>query len=69
MRRCESLRHEVLGFIAIKTRSRLGLYQLSMMFPQVSTRERRSKSYRSALGGVVLRPWLWPHAFVYAAIS
>ena len=57
------------GLIEIKTRSRLGLYQLSMMFPQIATRERRSKSYRSALGDVVLRPWLWPHAFVYAAIQ
>ena len=58
------------GLIDIKTRSRLGLYQLSMMFPQIATRERRSKSYRSALGGVVLhRPWLWPHALVYAAIQ
>lgn len=57
------------GLIDIKTRSRLGLYQLSMMFPQIATRERRSKSYRSALGGVVLRPWLWPHASIYAAIQ
>ena len=55
--------------VRIKTRSRLGLYQLSTRFPHIATRERRSKSYRSAIGSVVFHPWLWPHALVYSAVQ
>jgi hypothetical protein len=55
--------------LGIKTRSRLGLYQLGMVFPQIANRERRSKSYGSAIRSIALRPWLWPHAAVYAAVQ
>lgn len=55
--------------LGIKTRSRLGLYQLRTVFPQIANRERRSKSYRRAIWGLAWRPWLWPHAAVYTTVQ
>jgi glycosyltransferase involved in cell wall biosynthesis len=52
----------------IKTRSRLGRYELRQRFPDLVARERATKSYRSAVEGIVLRPWLWPAAIVYAVV-
>jgi glycosyltransferase involved in cell wall biosynthesis len=55
--------------IRIKTRSRLGLYQLHSRYGEIASREQRSKSYRGAAGTVAFRPWLWPHACVYLAVQ
>jgi glycosyltransferase involved in cell wall biosynthesis len=55
--------------IRIKTRSRLGLYQLHSRYAEIASREQRSKSYRGAAGTVAFRPWLWPHAGVYLAVQ
>lgn len=55
--------------LRIKTRSRLGGYELRTRFPELTIRERRSKSYGGAVGLILLRPWLWPHAIVYAAVQ
>ena len=54
--------------VRIKTRSRLGRYELRQRFPDLSARERTTKSYRQAVLDVVVRPWLWPAAIVYAAV-
>lgn len=54
--------------VRIKTRSRLGRDQLRQRFPDLAARERATKSYRSAGTTILLRPWLWPAAVVYAVV-
>jgi glycosyltransferase involved in cell wall biosynthesis len=54
--------------VRIKTRSRLGRYQLRQRFPDLAVRERGTKSYRNAIWTIVVRPWLWPAATLYAAV-
>jgi glycosyltransferase involved in cell wall biosynthesis len=54
--------------VRIKTRSRLGRYELRQRFPDLVATERTTKSYRSAMASIVVRPWLWPAAVVYAAV-
>jgi hypothetical protein len=54
--------------VRIKTRSRLGRYELAERFPEIVARERRTKAYGNAMHGIVVRPWLWPAAAVYAAV-
>jgi hypothetical protein len=54
--------------VRIKTRSRLGRYQLRQRFPDLAVRERTTKSYRNAAWTIVLRPWLWPAALLYAVV-
>ena len=53
----------------IKTRSRLGRYQLRQRFPDLVARERTTKSYRNAMWTIIVRPWLWPAAMFYAAVQ
>ena len=48
--------------VRIKTRSRLGRYELRQRFPDLVARERATKSYRNAMWTIVVRPWLWPAA-------
>lgn len=55
--------------LRIKTRSRLGGYQLRKLFPEITRRERASKSYQAAIWLIALQPWLWPHAIVYAVVQ
>jgi glycosyltransferase involved in cell wall biosynthesis len=52
--------------VRVKTRSRLGGYELAREFPALMLRERGAKSYGGAARAVALRPWLWPAAVVYA---
>ena len=52
----------------MKTRSRLGRYQLRQRYPDLVARERTSKSYRGAMRTIVIRPWLWPAAALYAVV-
>jgi glycosyltransferase involved in cell wall biosynthesis len=58
----------VSGLLRIKTRSRLGRYQLHRRFPALAARERTTKSYGSAMRTIMVRPWLWPAAVVYATV-
>jgi glycosyltransferase involved in cell wall biosynthesis len=60
--------HRFSDLVRIKTRSRLGRYQLRQRFPDLVARERTTKSYRNAMGPIVIRPWLWPAAVVYGAV-
>ena len=55
--------------VRIKTRSRLGRYELGQRFPDLMARERGTKSYSDAVRTLVVLPWLWPAAFVYAAVQ
>jgi glycosyltransferase involved in cell wall biosynthesis len=52
----------------IKTRSRLGRYELMQRFPDLVAGERTTKSYRTALRTILIRPWLWPDAIVYMIV-
>jgi glycosyltransferase involved in cell wall biosynthesis len=54
--------------VRIKTRSRLGRYELRKRFPKLVAGERATKSYRTAMWAIVARPWLWPAATVYAIV-
>ena len=54
--------------VRIKTRSRLGRYQLRQRFPELVARERATKSYGNAVWSIIVRPWLWPAAMFYAAV-
>ena len=54
--------------VRIKTRSRLGRYELRRRFPDLVADERTTKSYRTAVGTIAVRPWLWPAAIVYAVV-
>jgi glycosyltransferase involved in cell wall biosynthesis len=58
----------VSDLVRIKTRSRLGRYELARRFPDLVARERATKSYGNAMRGVAVRPWLWPAAAVYAVV-
>jgi hypothetical protein len=55
------------GLVKIKTRSRLGGYELSEKFPELSQNE--PKDYASALRGLLRRPALWPALVVYAGVN
>lgn len=55
------------GLIKIKTRSRLGGYELSEKFPELS--ENEPKDYAGAVRKLALRPWLWPALAVYAGVN
>ena len=66
-RRCARPRLRAGGLsdlVRIKTRSRLGRYELRQRFPELVARERTTKSYRNAMWTIVVRPWLWPAAVV-----
>jgi glycosyltransferase involved in cell wall biosynthesis len=53
--------------IRIKTRSRLGLYQLRDRFPELAAKRRRkSSTWRR---DVIRQPRLWPAALVYLAVN
>ena len=54
--------------VRIKTRSRLGRYELRQRFPDLVGSERATKSYRNAAWTIIVRPWLWPAAMVYAVV-
>lgn len=55
--------------VRIKTRSRLGFYQLRQRFPELFRRETSSKNYSSALLSVLLRPILWWAAGPYLLVN
>jgi glycosyltransferase involved in cell wall biosynthesis len=55
--------------VRIKTRSRLGRYELGQRFPDLMARERGTKSYRDAVLSLAVRPWLWPAGIVYVGVQ
>lgn len=55
--------------VRVRSRSRMGRYELAQRFPEIVGNERTDKRYGSALGVVVLRPWLWPHAAMYLYVN
>lgn len=57
------------GLLTIKTRSRLGFYQLRQAYPALFRREAAGKGYHGAALGVFLRPALWPHALPYLWVN
>lgn len=54
--------------IKIKTRSRLGHFQLRQRFPDLATRERHGKQYGAAASEILRRPTLWPAVPVYVLV-
>jgi hypothetical protein len=58
---------DLAGLLRIKTRSRLGLYQLHARFPELL--ENDDKHYDHALLDVVRRPSLWPSIPVYLLVN
>lgn len=55
------------GLIKIKTRSKLGQYQLRQKFPDMPTADR--KSLAKLGGALLLRPRLWPCLPVYLVVN
>ena len=55
------------GLIKIKTRSRLGGYELTEQFPELSQNE--PKDYARAFWGLARRPTLWPSMMVYVGVN
>jgi glycosyltransferase involved in cell wall biosynthesis len=55
--------------ILIKSRSRLGFYQLRDRFPQLFTREAKSKNYGGAFVAILKKPRLWPCAVPYIWVN
>ncbi len=52
--------------IKIKTRSRLGLFELAQRFPELAARDR--KDYTSAAREILRSPRLWPCLMVYTVV-
>jgi glycosyltransferase involved in cell wall biosynthesis len=57
----------VWGLVKVKSRSRLGLYELRSRFPELSTVSRRKSGSLSR--EIARRPWLWPAAGVYVLLG
>jgi hypothetical protein len=55
------------GLIKIKTRSRLGGYELTEKFPELL--ENEPKDYAGALRQLIRRPALWPSLVVYLGVN
>jgi glycosyltransferase involved in cell wall biosynthesis len=55
--------------ILIKTRSRLGIYQLQARFPELYAREAKSKGYGRAFRAILKQPTLWPCAIPYVCVN
>ena len=58
---------EFWGLVKIKTRSRLGLYELKQKFPQMlGSNQKPTESVARAL---LRQPWLWPHVPAYVLVN
>lgn len=55
------------ALIKIKTRSRLGRYELKKKFPQIINNE--EKNYNGAIKGIILDVKLWPKMIVYLFVN
>ena len=58
-----------MDLIRIKTRSRLGVYQLRAQYPELFARELRSKRYGQALLSILSQPSLYLCAIPFLAVS
>jgi hypothetical protein len=58
-----------MDLIRIKTRSRLGVYQLRARYPELFARELRSKRYGQALLSILRQPSLYPCEIPFLAVS
>jgi hypothetical protein len=58
---------DIPGLIKIKTRSRLGRYELKKKFPDIIAFEK--KNYGGAIGNQALKIKLWPKLAVYLAVN
>ena len=54
--------------LKIRTRSRLGLLQLQMLYPDLARRETRTKNYTRSLISILCRPLLYISALPYAYV-
>ncbi len=59
--------HNIAGLIKIKTRSRLGRYQLKKMYPDLVRSEK--KDYAATTKQLLLDIKAWPKIFVYLAVN
>ena len=57
------------GLIKIKTRSRLGGYQLQRHFQEEVAESQKEKPYKQAFVDIVVRPWLWIDVVVYLVVN
>jgi hypothetical protein len=57
------------SLIKIKTRSRLGLYQLRERFPELFHREAREKRYAAGAWMLLRQPRLWPCLLPYLLVN
>lgn len=57
------------SLLRVKTRSRLGGYQLAQRFPELCRRERRGKNYWKTFAPFVSRPTWWFDCCVYLVIN
>jgi len=57
------------ALIRVRTRSRLGLFELARRFPDQFDREHEAKGYLAAFAGFAIRPRLWPSVLVYATVN
>ena len=55
--------------IKIKTRSRLGVFQLRDRFPELFSREQKTKNYGQAISGILRRPGLYLAAIPFVVVS
>jgi glycosyltransferase involved in cell wall biosynthesis len=55
------------GLIKIKTRSRLGGYELALKFPELLKNE--DKNYTSALAGLLSQVRFWPKVLIYLFVN
>ena len=58
---------EFWGLVKIKTRSRLGLYELKQKFPQMLGNNK--KLTESVARALLKQPWLWPHVPAYVLVN
>jgi glycosyltransferase involved in cell wall biosynthesis len=59
----------IMQLIRVKTRSRLGRYQLANTFPELFVAETREKDYSSAFWLLLKRPSLYVEALVYLLVN
>jgi len=55
--------------VLIKTRSRLGFFQLRQRHPELFRNEAKTKHYRQALKAILRRPNVWPAAIPYVLVT
>jgi glycosyltransferase involved in cell wall biosynthesis len=57
----------IMGLIRIKTRSRLGLYQLLEKYPEM--RVQHAKAGNRGIKALISHPFIWPAAIIYLSVN